>query len=214
MQCNICQRPWSTRLPFSCACCARETLYQTRLNLAHTLLEHEAARSQIEQDLKECCLSVPKESVSTPSTRYNHHVSLLLDNVNAQRCASQERTQLVLDHARNLGIEAGNIRDEVASRRASTTERRKQLAAATERLARQEALNITPVLKSIGRTRDLWKALRTKTAESRLLLCREAASLYDLKKQAKAHARSKSNGYVIGGLPIYHLRELNGKNCF
>lgn len=212
MHCNICQRPSSTHLPFNCARCARDALYQTRLLLAHALLEHEAASSRIEHNLKALRIQSSDGAAKVLSTGQGQkHDSLLLESVHAQKTALGERTQIVLDHTNDLRIEIAKIREEVAGRRALNANRRSDLAAARQKLARREVLEVAPIVKSLGRIRTRWDTIQTKTAESRLLLFKEAASLYRLQKRRKHPAKSKIDGFVMGGLPIYHLRDLNSK---
>lgn len=211
MHCNVCQRLSSTRLPLNCPTCARDLLYQSRLLLAHTLLEQEAASSQTEQKLKESGIYDSDGLARTPSTGHENQGSLLLESIVAQNNASEERAREMLEYAKGLRAEVSKIRDEVTSRRASNVKRRSELTAARQKLAQQEALEVAPIVKGIGRLQNRWEILRTKTAQSRLLLCREAASLYGLQKRSRRQSKSKAAPYVIGGLPIYHLRDLNGR---
>ncbi|KAL8652863.1 MAG: hypothetical protein Q9210_002444 [Variospora velana] len=209
MHCNICQRPSGTRLPFNCTSCARDALYQTRLRLAHALLEHEVASGQIEEELNSFQHLTSKDSVSTSSTGENLHAPVLFKSTVAERHALDERTLFVHDQIKNLRTQTNKTRDELASHRASIAKRKSDLDAARREFTRREAVEIGPIITGIGRTRARWDALHAKTAESRLLLCREAASLYGLRRRSPSLARSKKDGYIIGWLPIYHLRDFD-----
>ncbi|KAL8960973.1 MAG: hypothetical protein Q9193_002407, partial [Seirophora villosa] len=209
MQCNICQRPSGTRLPLNCTTCARDALYQTRLRLAHTLLEHEVASGQIEDVLKQSRPLSSKDSLSTLSTGDSSHASVLLKSTVAERNALEERTLSVHDHIKNLRTHITKTRKEIASYRASNAKRKSSLDAARQELARREAVEVPPIVDVISRTQTRWDALHAKTAESRLLLCREAASLYGLRRRSKSSTRPKKDGYLIGWLPIYHLRDFD-----
>ncbi|KAL9018920.1 MAG: hypothetical protein Q9185_003754 [Variospora sp. 1 TL-2023] len=210
MHCNICQRPSGVRLPLNCTSCARDTLYQTRLGIAHALLEHEVASGQIEEELDSFQHLSSKHSVNTPSAGENPpHASPLFISTVAERHALDERTLFVHEQIKNLRTQTNKTRDQLATHRASIAKRKSDLDAARRELTRREAVEIGPIITGIGRTRARWDALHAKTAESRLLLCREAASLYGLRRRSPSLARSKKDGYVIGWLPIYHLRDFD-----
>ncbi|KAL8972535.1 MAG: hypothetical protein Q9197_002726 [Variospora fuerteventurae] len=210
MHCNICQRPSGVRLPLNCTSCARDTLYQTRLGIAHVLLEHEVASGQIEEELDSFQHLSSKHSVNTPSAGENPpHASVLFISTVAERHALDERTLFVHEQIKNLRTQTNKTRDQLATHRASIAKRKSDLDAARRELTRREAVEIGPIITGIGRTRARWDALHAKTAESRLLLCREAASLYGLRRRSPSLARSKKDGYVIGWLPIYHLRDFD-----
>ncbi|KAL8909421.1 MAG: hypothetical protein Q9207_000256 [Kuettlingeria erythrocarpa] len=210
MHCNVCQRPSSIRLQLNCPACARDVLYQSRFLLAHILHEQEAASSQAEQKLKESRIYDSDDLVRTPSVGHNNRDSLLLHSICAQSSALEERTREMVGHAKALHSNIFRIRDQITSRRASNLKRRSDLTAAKQKVAQQEALKIAPLVKGIGRLRNRWDILHAKTAQSRLLLCTEAASLYGLQKRSKRKSRSNNPLYVVGGLPIYDLRDLNG----
>ncbi|KAI4171496.1 MAG: hypothetical protein LQ343_004234 [Gyalolechia ehrenbergii] len=212
MHCNICQRPCSTRLPFNCASCAQEALYHTRVRLAHALLEQEAVSSQAEHKLKRSQATSLKQSTTTPSTGDDYYASLTLQSADVQRNSLKERIQLLDDCSRELRADTGKIKDEIKNRTASNAKRKAELAAARQELTRREAADFGPTIKQLGRIRNRWDVLHTRTAESRLLLCEEAAGLYGLRKQRRRGARSKVDTYALGGLPIFHLRDLNNAN--
>lgn len=212
MHCNVCQRPSSNRLQLNCPGCARDVLYQSRILLTHVLQEQEAASSQAGQKLKESRIYDSDGPVRTPSVGHSNRDSLLLHSICAQSSTLEERAREMVGHTQALHSKNFQIRDEITSRTASNLKRRSDLTAAKQKLAQQEALEIAPLVKGIGRLRTRWEILHAKTAQSRLLLCREAASLYGLQRRSKRQSRSKTALYVIGGLPIYHLRDLNGRS--
>ncbi|KAL8734135.1 MAG: hypothetical protein Q9166_001620 [cf. Caloplaca sp. 2 TL-2023] len=211
MECTFCQRD-HIALPFLCAACARDALYQTRVSLAHTLLEQEAAGSLIEQKLKKSESIHFKPSASTSSTAHGHPSSPASKSTNIHQEAVRHRTQMALTHSGQQRVDISELRDEVASRRVRSMKRRTDLTAAREELARRQTADIVPLEKAVNKIHSHWDAMHTRTAESRLLLCREAASLYGLKRQNKRHAKSETDGYMVGGLPIYNLKDLNSKN--
>lgn len=211
MHCNICQRPYTTALPFTCAACTRDILYQTRVSLAHTLLEQEAAVSQAEQCLKDSHIVPTKPPASNTPKSQGRPLSLDLESATIQREATRHQTQLTLNHAKQLRLEAEDLRHVIARGKASISGRRNEILAARKELTRRQTVEAGRLEKSIAGIHGRWDAMHARTAESRLLLCREAASLYGLKKHSNGAAASASDTYQIGGLPIYNLKDLNSK---
>ncbi|KAL8940249.1 MAG: hypothetical protein Q9216_002903 [Gyalolechia sp. 2 TL-2023] len=212
MHCNICQRPCSTRLPFNCASCAQEALYHTRVHLAHGLLEQEAASSQAEHNLKRSQATSLKQPTATPSTGGDYYACLAFQSADVQRTTLKERIRLVDDSSRDLRADIGQVKDEIRNWKTSNARRKAELAAARQELKRHEAGDLGSMVKQTGRIQNRWDVLHTRTAESRLLLCKEAASLYGLRKQRRRGAKSKVDAFAVGGLPIFHLRDLNNAN--
>lgn len=212
MRCTICHRPSSSALPFNCTACARDTLYQTRISIAHALLEHEAAGSQVEQTLK----TFPSTQIKLPALASSipqlHPPSLALDSTSVHREAVSQQNQLMLQGSKLLREEAARIRDEIASRKDRNLARKIELIAARKELARREAVDVASPEKAAARVRNRWDTLHNRTAESRLVLCKEAASLYGLEKQSTCDAGLATDVYFIGGLPIYNLKDLNSKS--
>ncbi|KAL8641500.1 MAG: hypothetical protein Q9226_008625, partial [Calogaya cf. arnoldii] len=211
MHCNICQHPFTTARPFNCAACAREVLYQPRVSLAHTLLEQEAAVSQSEQYLKASRILPTKASASDISKTPDRSLSLDLEFTIIQCEAIRHQTQCTLDHAKQLRLEADDLRHEIARGKARNFERRNDLLAARKGIDSRQAVEVGRLERSIAGIHRRWDAMHARTAESRLLLCREAANLYGLKKHSNRAAASASDSYQIGGVPIYNLRDLNRK---
>ncbi|KAL8811445.1 MAG: hypothetical protein Q9200_001795 [Gallowayella weberi] len=209
MLCTICQRPSNSALPFNCTACARDTLYQTRFSLAHTLLGHEAAGSQVEQALRGSTSTRSQQSNAALSTIQSQPPLLTLESINVHREALRQQTQRTLRFSEQLQREAGKFKEEIAKRKARNLERRTELVAARKDLARREADDVGSLEKVIAKARSRWSTLHARTAESRWVLCKEAASLYGLRKQDKHGAKSKTAGYVIGGLLIYNVMDLN-----
>ncbi|KAL8803923.1 MAG: hypothetical protein Q9182_002890 [Xanthomendoza sp. 2 TL-2023] len=211
MLCTVCQRPSNSALLFNCTACARDTLYHARVSLAQTLLEHEAAGSQVEQALGGSTSTQSQQSTSALSTIQSQPPLLTLESINVHREVLRQQTQRTLRFSEQLRREAGTIKEEIAKQKAKILERRTELVAARKELARREADDVSSLVKIIAKVRSRWSTLHARTAEARWLLCKEAASLYGLRKQDKHGANPKTGGYVIGGLLVYNVMDLNSK---
>ncbi|KAL8714796.1 MAG: hypothetical protein Q9220_001309 [cf. Caloplaca sp. 1 TL-2023] len=207
MHCNICRRPCSDRLPFNCTVCAQSTIYQFRVGIASTLIEQEAASSRVEQILSTFRSKDLQSLVAKSSTPLDQRPPLRYEAFQVEESALKERIRLVLDRTKDLDAAVKRLREQTPDQRASNLQRRKDLVAATQDLARRQALSTEPFEKAISKTRKRWELLHTRTVESRLLLCREAANLYSLQKRS-----DRGPGrYAIGGLQIPDLRKLNSE---
>ncbi|KAL8852905.1 MAG: hypothetical protein Q9221_002281 [Calogaya cf. arnoldii] len=211
MHCHICQHPLTTARSFHCACCAREVLYQPRVSLAHALLEQEAAVSQSEQYIKASRILPAKAPALDISKTPDRSLSLDLESTVIQCQAIRHQTQCTLDHVKQLRLEADDLRRRIAHGKAKNSERRNELLAARKEIDSRQAVEVGRLEKSIAGIHRRWDAVHTRTAESRLLLCREAANLYGLKKHSYRATASASDTYQIGSLPIYNVKDLNRK---
>lgn len=211
MHCNICQRPQTTALPLNCAACARNVLYQSRVSLAHTLLEQEAAVGQSEQYLKDSQIQSTKLPAPHTSTLQALSTPSNLESIYIHREAIRHQTQLILNRAEQLRLEVEHLGNDITRRRAGNLERRNKIHAARKELARRRTVEVGRLDKSIAGFQVRWDAVHARIAESRLLLCREAANLYGMKMRSHRGAASASYTCQIGGLPIYNLKDLNSQ---
>lgn len=206
MQCDICLRSPSSRLPFNCTACARNALYEPRVQLAQTLLESEAIGKDVESHLV-AKPTASKKRVATKSPEVSP--TWKLEQTIVEQVAVTERTQDILSHVEALRKETDSMRIEVATRKAKLVQRRSDLKSAADALSQREVVAIDPVEKGVRRMEHRWDAMHTKTAESRVFLCREAAQLYGLQQRKRKRGGPSRDVYLIGGIPIADLRDLN-----
>ncbi|KAI9367819.1 UV radiation resistance protein and autophagy-related subunit 14-domain-containing protein [Aspergillus egyptiacus] len=187
MSCDICARAHSPRLQFLCPTCARNQLYDLRFKNATFLLERERLSLQIEAAVN--ANSAPgnslKEHGEYKSVTGNGSSKLwTLENITNKRALSSARQKAV----------------------SSEIEK-----SAKYQLAEREAACLAGIQNNIKRTDHLWHSLHSKTAEARIFLCREVASLYGLRQKVKKRDNGPKESYMIGGVSIIDLRDLNGK---
>lgn len=204
MQCDICLRSSSSHLPFHCASCARNAIYEQRTLLAQTLLDSEAAGKAVESSIAVGPSGQSKASIkvleSSPAWALNQAI--------AEESASVRRTEGIMSNVDALRKETERTRSDIAKKNASNLKRRSDLKAAA--LAAQcEAEALESVKRGVERMERRWDMLHTRTMESRVFLCREAAQLYGLQQRIRKKAGSVRDIYMIGGVPIPDLRDLN-----
>ena len=127
----------------------------------------------------------------------------------SEQLISENKTQTVLDHIEALREETQKIKSEIAARRLRLLKRRSEFTSAKQELSQSQASAVEPVDKSIKRTEHRWDVMHNKTAESRLFLCREVALLYGLQLRKRKKGGLGRDIYLIGGVPIADLRDLN-----
>lgn len=176
--------------------------------MAQTLLHTEALGKEVEQNVvgnskKEKTRSSTGPRASDLSPSWNVHRTA------SDQVISEEKTKASLSHVQILREETQKIKSEIAARRAKLLRRRSEFTSAKQELSRSRASAIEPVDKAIKRTEHRWDVMHQKTAESRLFLCREVALLYGLQQRKRKKGGLGRDVYLIGGVPIADLRELN-----
>lgn len=210
MQCDVCQRSPNNRLSFNCTLCARGALYQPRVQLAQTLLESEALGKEVEQNVNGVAQS-NKATKSGSTKAPESKTTWTVQRAVAEQTASEDKSQHIYDHVQTLREEIQNTKAEITARRMILERRRSDFASAQQELSQYRPHSVGDVEKGMRRTEYRWDTLHTKTAESRIFLCREAALLYGLQQRKRKKGGLGRDLYVIGGVPIADLRDLNSK---
>lgn len=210
MSCSICSRVSHPHLPFHCPTCARNQLYQLRIESTRVLLEKEALGKQIEiaitQDGTRGQKSAQQEPLDTdndPSPRW------ALQTTNSNYAESLARRESLAHQIESLKSEAEAKKSEITRRKEILARRRSDAESAKYQLGEREAGTLASVQNTSKRVEHVWHNLHNKTAESRIYLCREVANLYGLRKATKKGQERES--YVLGGDFVVDLREMNGK---
>ena len=211
MECGICLRPASSRLPFNCTTCARNAAYEPRLQHARVLLQKEALGNEVEHAVTRAQArggigSLPRSARSTEASVPSR---LYVERIASEQHESAERTQTILSHVEALREGVQEIKADVAKRKAFLTQRRAALASAKKEFGRQESTATEPFEKSIAKTENRWQATHKMSAEARVFLCKEAAQLYGLEPRKRQKDEAGRDSYMIGGVPIVDLRDIN-----
>ncbi|KAJ5975214.1 hypothetical protein N7481_008921 [Penicillium waksmanii] len=214
MSCHICDSAHS-RLPHLCPTCARNRLYPLRLETTQALLEKEILANQIETAVSHGPLEDQHLGPGERSSRLSHQSTSTrtwsLQTTSSKQVASTSRRD---DLSRNTAALKEEIRvkkADLAERRATLARRRADAESAQYQLVERETASLTGIQNATKRAEHLWHSLHSKTAEARIFLCREAAHLYGL-RQKTARKGDPHQLYVLGGMPIVDLRDMNGKS--
>ncbi|KAL8871999.1 MAG: hypothetical protein Q9174_002294 [Haloplaca sp. 1 TL-2023] len=211
MQCHICQRSPGTHRPFNCLLCARDAVYGSRLRLAQVQLAREAAATEVEKKLKTArATTSPEPSKVYPLVKYSQHSNIAIDPCTAQKTALEQHFAQISEASEHVRTEIARLEHDIVTRRAGNMKRRKDLAMARSELGRRIISDRESAEKTLARIQRRWNTIHTRTIDSQLLLCREAASLFGL-HDASQQSPPAIKTCAIGGLPIFSLKELNSK---
>lgn len=212
MSCHICTTA-HPRPSFFCPTCARSRLYQLRLDHGRILLEKDSLAREIEvtvsvssedSGLFTAARRLRSNDVDPQSTR-----SWANQVVSKQQADTSRRREAIRQSILALKKNIHAKKRDIAERKETLARRRSDAASAQYQLEERETALLTGVQNTCRRTEHLWHSLHSKTAEARIFLCREAAYLHGLRQKANKKNQSRP-AYVLGGIPIVDLRDMNG----
>ncbi|KAJ5779060.1 hypothetical protein N7457_006780 [Penicillium paradoxum] len=198
MSCSICSRASHARLSFHCPTCARNQLYQLRINNTQVLLEKECLEKQIETAISSGQLPL--------GTELTH--CWQIQTISNDHTESLVRRELLGHQLQALRSDIDAKKAEIAKRKEALARRRSDAVSARYQLVERETGILAGLQNTSKRVEHVWHSLHSKTAESRIYLCREVADLYGLRKIKKSQSRET---YLLGCGFIVDLRDMNGK---
>ena len=209
MGCQICSHNAASRTSFYCPSCARSQLYILRYENARVLLEKESIGQEIEVSIvgnnnNQNTGRVPQQAAHERGLRWT------IQAIQTEQARTAGRVRSMRTHAETLKNEIQRKKAEVETIKARLKQRRSDAESAKYQLEDRRHLALSNIQNSIKRTEHLWHSLHTKTAESRIFLCREAANLYRLRQKARRKNNSIVESYWIGGVQVVDLKELHG----
>jgi chromosome segregation ATPase len=147
---------------------------------------------------------VPLQAARERSLRWT------IQAIQTEQARTVGRVQSIRAHAETLKHEIRRKRADVNHLKSRLKQRRSDAESAKFQLGDRRHLALSNIQNPIKRTEHLWHSLHTKTAESRIFLCREAANLYRLQQKARRKNNSIVESYWIGGVQVVDLKELHG----
>ncbi|KAI9855673.1 MAG: hypothetical protein M1824_005906 [Vezdaea acicularis] len=208
MNCDTCSRLGSSKLPFNCATCARNALYELRIENARALIERESLGHSIEKAVGSDAEEGSKGQKAGMQKGVLSRVDL--ERLVALKEQAAERTTEVEATSDAIKTSIASTRKDLAEREATLDLRRKALAAMRKNHASKTASVLEVVQADTGKVEARWGSAHSKITTSRKFLCKEAAELYGLRQKK----RKLSNGsikveYMVGGVVVPDLRQLN-----
>ena len=215
MGCTICSRHPSTSLPLFCTTCARNALYEPRLESAQLLLQKEACKKEVEQALTLRAKDDAQRS-GTGNTfqriaSNKGYSRIILEDIQARELKSKDQAEKILRSVGELQEQNKRLREDVLGRKKAIAERHTQLSTAQKILANEQAAAPEPIKKATAKVQAQWYSLHTFDVDSRIFLCKEAAILLGLKQRKRKKGSPGRDVYMIATVPIPDLRDLNSK---
>ncbi|KAL6239419.1 hypothetical protein BDW75DRAFT_198935 [Aspergillus navahoensis] len=211
MSCDICTRTQAST--FLCPTCARNRLYQLRIDSTSIILEREYLGQQIET-----AINPDSEHGKQLSEPGSHKAELernrpgfwTLQSIKNEQSRSAARIEIIANHIRSLQSRLKDKSLDISQRKIKLARQRSDSESAVYHLPERESGMLSGIQNNIKTTDHLWHTNHTKTAEARIFLCREVASLYGLRQKVRKRDTGIKETYTIGGVGILDLREMNG----
>ncbi|OQD79480.1 hypothetical protein PENANT_c050G10074 [Penicillium antarcticum] len=209
MSCSICSCAPHSRLALHCPTCARNQLYRLRIETTQVLLENEALGRQIETVVTSAGSPDQVESQQeSPNMDNKGSPRWDLQTISSRHSESLAKRELLSHQIESLKSEVRAKNNEISERKELLARRRSDAESAKYQLEDRENAIVAGIQNTSKRTEHVWHSLHSRTAESRIYLCREVANLYGLRKTAiKGQAQEI---YVLGGGSVIDLRDMNG----
>jgi Vacuolar sorting 38 and autophagy-related subunit 14 len=209
MECDLCMRSSTSKVPFCCPSCVRSILYEPRIRNAQILLEKEQLTSRIERihplgkrvdgkskgpDIKQDSLALRKLSIQ---------------GSNIEKTQSEDRTNAIREHTKILKDEIQAAREEIAQRKAILQKKRLEWDNIDKAVPERRIARTAKIQDGIQKASHSWDAIHNKAIETRSFLCREAAHLHGLRQRKKMRGGVVKDQYTIGGVSLVDLKDIN-----
>ncbi|WEW58510.1 hypothetical protein PRK78_003978 [Emydomyces testavorans] len=212
MNCHVCCRQPDSTLPFYCPNCVRNQLYPLRFDYARTLLEKESAGRQIERAVGHASRTSEAGTELPDQSKRDQPSKVTIETLRTLKAQSEIRTEAIRVQIANLRREIEGGKQDIAKRRAALAKRHSDAESVNYQLPERRTAMLNNIQKEVKRTESAWNSLHTKTAESRLFLCREVANLYNLRQKSWRRNGEIISTYSIGGVNIVDPRDMNSAN--
>lgn len=211
IECDICGKDGGPNVGFHCATCARSAIYSFRIEHAATLLDKESLEKRVEAVV---------HGASEGSSESITLGGMLVDTSEAAKATNHERTRsaleatrrrvdVIVEQAKRLRHDMEEQKKAIEQRKARVAQRRSDAESAKHGLGDRSARQLEEVEKGIKHISHKWQRTHVDTVQSRVLLCREAAILADLKLRKVRKDETTRHFYSIGGHEVFDLRSLN-----
>ncbi|KAF2831499.1 hypothetical protein CC86DRAFT_366850 [Ophiobolus disseminans] len=219
MECDICGKTGNLTHPLHCITCARSYLEQPRIDLARTLIDKDGVERHVtaviqgleDKSSQHVSLADSKGGLLVDRQECTNHVNL--QRMKAETTETQERLQLIAEHADHLRAQMEATRKQLDARRTANAQRKSDLSSATYGIDSRRANELDKVQQHVKRIDYKSDKMHHETMDLRMQLCTTAARLAGLKMtRRKNKDGSIKDAYNIGPgtrLRIWNLRDLN-----
>jgi hypothetical protein len=125
--------------------------------------------------------------------------------------STEHRVQRIVEKAEELKRQIDEYKERLAAQKEELERRRLLLEVDRGELEKHRSRALEPVTTTTKKTAQRLDKVRARIVEARLLLCREAASASNLQRRKPRDPSVGRSEYMLGGITIPDLRELNVK---
>jgi Vacuolar sorting 38 and autophagy-related subunit 14 len=215
MECDVCGRSQTPKLPFHCPTCARSALYTLRIEHAELLLDKESMGRKVQAVVKNGS-SVARENVSLAGAIVDTTecgTTCEVEQMRSETIALEERISLIAQRADTLRKEMEEHRRKISEKKSEIKQRSSDWESATYGLGERSAKELETAQSAIRRRLRRWDLTHQDIVTGRVSLCKAAAGLACLKRGKRIESGRKIEFFTIGAdIPIFDLRDLNGRN--
>ena len=209
MECDVCSRPSNPNLPFFCPTCARNVLYQSRLEAASLLLDKDGLNSRIEH-LVTAGLSRDGRRQFNDKQDVNLARHWTIQTLQTRKDEAERRLGMTREALEVKRQDIQKIRDDKSACLRNIAKRKEDIAVIKRVTPARRTLLKEKIAGSVEKGTNSWLAIHLKTVETKAFSCREAAVVSQLRQKERARDGVVTDLYSIGGLTLPDLREING----
>lgn len=148
INCDVCRRPHSQKLPFLCVTDARNQLYESRLQNAKLLIENDILEHQIN-----AIVSPPQDVARQEDSAVK---AQLVQSWKSEQAAALDRTSQIIAQAERLRLESDAARKELQDRKESVRRRKSDLVSVSEGIAARRSRQIEDIERSLHMSNYKW----------------------------------------------------------
>ncbi|PSK60123.1 hypothetical protein B9Z65_1021 [Elsinoe australis] len=213
MECGICSRRFTKQHQPTCPSCARTVLYGPRLEQVGHLLAREKLHNRIRTILKPPS-QLGSSEISTASQVVELTESSRKLEVESHRSQIQSinlRLEAVKEQQQLLKAQIAEAKKDNRAQKQKHIQDRTRITAARRKLQDERSAQFDQVAAESKRLNYRLSKVQKHTMEGRQKLCLETALLSGLnvKRRRRKDGTTSEDKYLIAGIPIPDLRELN-----
>lgn len=211
MECGICSKTISSRRQPTCPSCARASIYQSRVDQLTAILDKERLHKQVTTVISSSAdlLTLPAEEQTVELTEGAK--KLEAEQWKSQLESVDQRLEIIRAQQELLRQQINEAREQNTTRQ---VEHKRQRAAIQKKRLDLDKIKpqlVEPLKTEIRRLDHRLAKVQMRTTDGRVRLLRETARLAGLDQRKKSRNGTIKEEYLLGGLPMVDLRDLNGR---
>ncbi|GAB7341527.1 hypothetical protein MBLNU457_7744t1 [Dothideomycetes sp. NU457] len=212
MECDICSHELDQKRQPVCPSCARAAIYESRIQQIHGLLEKEQLHKRINTVVQGASVSdiVPQSPDAQSVDLAESSKKLQISRWQTQTATIDQRIADIKEQQAILREQIKDAKADKERRRQEHRLRHSEIRKAASDLKSRKPQMVDPLQSEIKRLHHKLGKVNNRMVEGRTQLCRETANIAGLSLRKRKTTDGKyREDYIIGGIHIPNLRELN-----